>query len=123
MMDFGGSLLSITRNAKSVEKVWGTEYWVVNNEDYCFKILKINPGFQCSMHLHRIKTEDFIVFDGTIKLEFEGVGRTMTPGDRVHIPPCSSHRFSSRFGAIVLEISTHHEDDDVQRTEESRKME
>lgn len=110
---------------KTVEKVWGVEKWLVNNKDYCAKILEVKEGFRCSLHYHPRKHETFIVLRGSVRLEFcgnndkETVTSLLIPGQTKDIPPFSGHRFSSEFGAIVLEISTHHDDDDVVRIKDS----
>jgi mannose-6-phosphate isomerase-like protein (cupin superfamily) len=112
--------------AKKVGKVWGTEWWVYNGP-YCFKLLVINPGFQCSLHLHPTKTETFIVASGEVFLEQRDVrafpySEILREGCIRHIEPKTPHRFGSTEGAVIFEISTHHEDSDVVRLEESKKI-
>lgn len=110
------------------EKVWGEEIWIINNEDYCFKILVLKPGFQCSLHRHLQKRETFVVYAGLVKLEqcdvrgkhFE---ETLISGDQRTIQPKTLHRFSSENGAVIYEISTTHSDFDVERLEESKAIE
>lgn len=119
---------------KTVPKVWGKELWLINNEDYCAKILEVNPGFRCSLHYHPIKHETFIVLRGTVILDFLpsaypehyfNSGR-MIPGDIRDIKPLDRHRFGvvkdAPVPGIILEISTHHDDNDVVRIEESGLM-
>lgn len=114
-------------NAHKVDKLWGYELWLVNNEKYCAKILKINPGYQCSLHYHKVKDETFYVLTGTVHLEEEypdrypRVWRVLIAGDSHRIYPGTPHRFytTSQTGATVLEISTHHDEGDVVRLEES----
>ena len=36
-----------------VEKVWGHEEWIANNDKYCGKKLVVKKGFRCSMHHHK----------------------------------------------------------------------
>ena len=45
--------------AKLVEKDWGHEIWMANNqsENYCGKILRINQGYNSSLHFHLDKHE------------------------------------------------------------------
>jgi len=119
---------------KTVEKAWGQEVWLVNNERYCAKILHINPGFQCSLHMHPVKKETFIVLDGGMMLE---VGRlandsgtsdkelhALVAGETYTLEPNTFHRFWSYTdnAAVVLEISSTHSDDDVVRLEEFRPL-
>ena len=106
-------------------KVWGTEYWLENREHYCFKVLVINPGMQCSLHFHKIKKETFFVFSGFVRLEMKTPDsvRILAPGQSQFITPGRAHRFSSEAGAVIFEVSTTHQDSDVERIEESRKIE
>ncbi len=109
-----------------VQKVWGSESWIVNDE-YCAKILEINPGFQCSLHYHLNKRETFHVLSGYIKLEQRDlrgfpIEEFLSPGDTRTIEPKTPHRFGSYVGARLLEISTHHSDDDVVRITESGEI-
>ena len=107
----------------TVEKVWGTERWIVNDV-YCAKFLEIAPGFQCSLHYHRKKLETFHILEGVVRLEQRDVrgipfDETLYSGDTRTIQPKTAHRFSSVDGAKILEISSHHEDADTVRLDES----
>ena len=48
-----------------VDKVWGREEWIVNNEKYCGKKLILKKGYSCSMHHHKIKDETFYILSST----------------------------------------------------------
>lgn len=123
------NILPLLANSKKVDKVWGTEYWLVNNDFYCAKVLEIKPGFQCSLHYHEVKDETFIILDGFVELQSElqlsnsnnpiSSVFSMKPGDKQRIRPNTRHRFSSIAGALILEISTNHSDEDVVRITES----
>lgn len=111
----------------SVSKVWGYERWLVNNDLYCGKILTIEPGFISSMHRHIDKMESFHVDKGIVHLEY---GRpdnwtriNLLAGDTFTIHPGIFHRFRAIGAtAVVFEFSTHHDDADVERLEESRAV-
>lgn len=111
---------------KTVEKVWGRELWLVNNSDYCSKILEIKPGYQCSLHFHKIKHETFVILRGAVYFECRSAntGKTeiLIPGDTRDLPAYTPHRFASEIESAILEISTTHSDEDVVRLEESRKI-
>lgn len=117
-VDIGPLLAS----AKKVDKQWGTEYWVSNTELYCVKLLKLNAGFQCSLHAHKVKDEEFHVIEGHVRLERDDFVHYLSPGESLRISPSSFHRFSSAEGALILEASTFHDDADVVRHEISRKI-
>ena len=40
-----------------VNKLWGYEIWIENNEKYCGKHLHVVPGKKCSVHYHKDKKE------------------------------------------------------------------
>ena len=113
--------------APAVQKKWGEEFWLVNNELYCCKILRIFPGGHSSLHYHRQKDETFIVQKGSCCLTI-GDNASVTPvrilqaWDVVRIYPGSSHQFwvpGDLEECIVLEVSTHHDEEDVVRLSES----
>lgn len=114
---------------KEVKKLWGREFWIINNDKYCMKVLAINPGWQCSLHMHPIKDETFFVLEGLVNLEVvDADGEVQTvqlgEGDTYWLVPETYHRFSSATDerALVMEVSTTHSDDDVVRKEDSRPL-
>jgi mannose-6-phosphate isomerase-like protein (cupin superfamily) len=116
---------------KHVSKVFGAEDWYVNNELYCLKRLYITPGFRCSWHRHLVKDETFLVESGQGFIAWETVddlGKPVSnqafayPGITVRIPPGTWHYFGSESGMVLLEVSTHHEDDDVERRDSSGRL-
>ena len=108
------------------EKVWGEERWIVNR-DYCGKLLVLKEGYRSSLHCHRVKDETFYMLRGTMKLE---VGEdpatlsvhTLEPGDVLHLPPNTWHRFTGVTEVEFMEFSTHHEEDDTVRLTRSEKV-
>lgn len=107
-----------------VEKVWGGEFVLVNEPEYCAKELVIAANRRCSLHRHHTKKETFIVKSGVIWLEQSDVrgnliNEWLKPGDQRTIEPGTLHRFSSVSGGVILEVSTHHDDADVVRLEPS----
>jgi len=109
-----------------VEKSWGEERWIVNNDRYCGKVLSVNPGKHCGWHYHLRKTETFWVVAGELELysrdwPFETGNRAVTylleDGLSLTLPAGTAHTFRGRAGKAVtfLEISTHHDDADTIR--------
>lgn len=47
-------------------KRWGSEEWIVSNDHYGGKILRINAGQHTSLHYHKEKTETFYVSKGCL---------------------------------------------------------
>jgi len=113
---------------KIIPKKWGTEFWIVNNEAYCLKLLKINPGFQSSIHCHRKKDETFIGVSGTVTLflhnEDKGIAGIVgvTSGGTYRLKAKQFHSFSAHNLSWIMEVSTHHDEKDVVRLQESRNL-
>jgi mannose-6-phosphate isomerase-like protein (cupin superfamily) len=107
------------------EKAWGYEIWLTNHALYCAKLLVVTPGWQCSLHCHNIKVETFYVLSGQVDLQY-GIDAQVAnstayiakaPGDSLHVPAGLWHRFAN-FGpdeVVLLEVSTYHSDEDVER--------
>jgi len=109
---------------KKVDKAWGLETWLTNRE-YCAKYLDIKPGWRCSVHRHKNKDETFVVVKGACFLEIGGVEHIAREDDgkEYHISPLTWHWFGvpKQWGPCrMLEISTHHEDEDCERRIPSR---
>ena len=107
-----------------VNKVWGWEEIICNNERYCLKKLILLPGFQCSLHRHIQKDETFYVMKGECALEIGGAVRYLCSGESQRILPGTWHRFTNENNVpcVIMEASTHHEESDVERKEPSRKL-
>ncbi len=106
-----------------VPKVWGHEKWIENNEKYCSKLLWLKSGYQCSLHYHKVKDEMFLITKGHVRLEIGDKIVHMRQGNFVRIPPGTPHRFRGIEDSEILEVSTHHMEEDSYRLEESRKVE
>lgn len=116
----------VTRNHghKVVVKSWGSELWLVNNHLYCGKRMYIKKGYRCSYHRHLIKHETFFVTKGAVRVECGWSDKevesvvVLFAGDSMTIPVKMWHRFSSIKGpATMMEFSTTHSDEDVERVE------
>jgi len=98
---------------KTVDKVWGSELWIVNNELYCGKILNIKKDFSTSIHYHKLKDETFFLLEGEINVELLGEVRTLRKGETLRLKPYTIHRITGlQESNKLLEISTHHQDSD-----------
>ncbi len=106
---------------KRVEKSWGSEDWLVNTDQYCAKILTIKQNCGGSFHYHELKTETFLCLEGAAVLlmhqsDGETILQTLLPGDMVRIQPLTAHLLIGRDPkSQILEVSTHHDDDDIAR--------
>lgn len=114
-----------------VDKSWGFEHWIVNNDLYCGKELVCLYNRWSSkgkFHYHREKSETFYITTGELEIELQqieekygkvaNVGRlsrfVMREGDSLSLEPFIAHRFRARTAPIAkfFEFSTHHEDGD-----------
>jgi mannose-6-phosphate isomerase len=102
-----------------VDKPWGGEDWLVENEHYVVKHLYINPKEQISLQYHNEKHETMIVLEGMGELLMGREGRaeledegstcaysTITVGDIIPILPKTIHQIKAISGIKILEIST-----------------
>ncbi|MDD5103158.1 MAG: PfkB family carbohydrate kinase [Candidatus Peribacteraceae bacterium] len=104
------------------KKQWGEEHWIVNKE-YCGKKLLLKKDRRCSLHTHKEKDEVFYVQQGRVLLELGKEKRELNPGDFVHIPADTPHRFTGMEDSEMFEFSTTHREDDSFRTEYSGHVE
>ncbi|KKN73876.1 hypothetical protein LCGC14_0396780 [marine sediment metagenome] len=103
-----------------IKKKWGEEIWLVN-EEYCGKLLLIKQGAESSCHYHPKKKETFYCLEGFVKLTIQGKEYNLAPMLRPKtILPNELHKFKGISDAVIIEISTHHDDEDVIRLSESR---
>ena len=100
---------------KEVKKTWGREIWMANTEEYCGKKLILEKGKRVSLHCHKIKDETFYIDEGKVLMEVGGETKIMQKGDVVRILPGTLHRYTGLTDVVIIEISTHHEDEDTYR--------
>lgn len=105
------------------DKIWGEEEWIVNNNLYCGKILRVNKGYQCSYHCHKVKTETFYILKGIARMKVDGKVFKMYEGEVIDIPIGMYHRFTGITGVEILEVSTQHFEDDSYRITKGGKSE
>ena len=101
-----------------VDKPWGSELIWALSEEYCGKVLNVNPGESLSLQYHEQKDESWYVLEGRANLE---LGQTdaeletieINPGDAFRFRPGTRHRVTAIETLRVLEVSTPHLDDVV----------
>lgn len=117
--------------------LWGSEEWLTNNELYCAKYLIMRKGTMSSLHYHKIKDETFIIIKGQVLLEVGGPLQlgldklypkkkniVLRVGDAFRLEPRTVHRFRSMSqNAVILEVSTHHDDEDSIKLKVARPLE
>lgn len=106
----------------TVEKKWGEEIWLVNCPDYCGKLLVLDKNAISSYHYHKIKKETFYCLEGYALLTVEDKEYLLAPFARPKtIFPGEKHKFQGITEAVILEVSSHHSDDDTVRLSESQR--
>ena len=114
--------MSSSRDVELVHKGWGFEKWIVNNEEYCGKLLYFVKGKKCSYHYHKIKDETFYVQSGKILLRYgddddydNAKEIILNPGDKFHIYRGLRHQMEAIEDTEMFEFSTQHFDSDSHR--------
>ena len=116
--------MSVLAKAKKVDKDWGYEIWMANNEkeNYCGKILYIKLGHSTSMHFHQKKHETFYILEGALDIEIidtittDKYVKTINEGEVFVLDRLMPHRLVPKGGDVkFIEISTFHEDSDSYR--------
>ena len=114
--------MSSSLDIKLVHKGWGFEKWIVNNEEYCGKLLYFVKGKKCSYHYHKIKDETFYVQSGKILLRYSDDDDydnakeiILNPGDKFHIYRGLRHQMEAIEDTEMFEFSTQHFDSDSHR--------
>jgi mannose-6-phosphate isomerase-like protein (cupin superfamily) len=104
---------------KKVEKGWGYELWIHNDEKYCGKLLFFNKGKKCSLHYHKLKHETFYVQLGSLKCKFiDGSNEDnviLNAGDSKEIHQGLIHQMEALEDTVMFEFSTQHFDEDSYR--------
>ena len=106
---------------KTVEKPWGREVWFADQAAYAGKILEVKKGCRLSLQYHERKTETLFLLSGKMVLTFRALAAGETPsaqliteahrhvwlpGQTVHIPVRTIHRFEALEDSVLLEVST-----------------
>lgn len=106
----------------TVEKRWGEEIVLVNNDLYCGKLLVLDKNAVSSYHYHKIKKETFMAIEGYATLTIEGKEYMLSPFTKAKtIYPMEKHKFEGISPCVILEVSTTHDEEDVVRLSESKE--
>ena len=107
---------------KHVPKGWGWERWIVNNEEYCGKLLFFEKEKRCSWHYHVLKDEVFYLQSGLIIVKYSDGDDlksaeqiVLTPGENFHVYRGLRHQMVAIEDSELFEFSTQHFDNDSHR--------
>jgi mannose-6-phosphate isomerase-like protein (cupin superfamily) len=104
-----------------VEKGWGHETIIVNNELYCGKILHFHTGSKFSMHFHMKKRETWYVASGEFLFRWintknaDVIEETLRVGDTITNFVGEPHQIICIQEGDIFEVSTQHFDSDSYR--------
>lgn len=115
-------------NPRTIEKAWGYEH-ILPCEGHTVKVMEVKPGFQCSLHFHRVKHEAFVLVQGSLYVEFYEADGTKTahlltkPLSTLILPACTPHTFyvpkEQQHTSIFIESSTTDDPNDNYRLTKS----
>jgi len=112
-------MLMNSSKIKFVSKGWGFEKWIVNNKEYCGKLLYLVQGKKCSWHYHVLKDETFYLQSGKILLKYSDENEIedakeliLNKGDKFHIYRGLRHQMFALEDSELFEFSTQHFDED-----------
>jgi len=115
---------------QKVEKAWGYELWIINNDLYCGKLLVFEKDKQFSMHYHLLKDEAWYISKGEFLYKYINTetaiehSRTVREGDCIHLMPGQPHQMLALTeGATIFEVSTTHYDSDSYRVKPGASQE
>jgi len=95
-----------------VDKGWGYELHIHNDNGYCGKILHFNKGAAFSMHFHMMKHETWYVASGLLKLKIintldaSTIDYNLVKGDVVTINQGLPHQLWALEESEIFEVST-----------------
>jgi mannose-6-phosphate isomerase-like protein (cupin superfamily) len=104
-----------------VDKKWGYELIIENNDKYCGKILHFEQNKKFSMHFHMLKHETWYVQSGKFIYRWIDTTnadlhqKTLNVGDKVVITPGLPHQLEALEKGDIFEVSTKHYDNDSYR--------
>ena len=114
------------RYGQVVNKSWGNEIRIVDNEDnnYSGKLLNINQNESTGIHFHSKKHKTFYVLTGTLHIEItepesaERMNYSVDSEETFEIEQNVAHRiYAKDSGVTVIEVSTYHDNADVFRVQ------
>lgn len=101
-----------------IEKPWGSEELLAENEIYILKRLTMKEDHCCSLQYHEEKHETVYLVEGKLLIihgsDVDELTETvMIPGDVFVVPPKLIHRMKALTDSMYLEASTPQLDDVV----------
>lgn len=101
-----------TKSSKIVNKPWGREIWIAEEEEYTGKILEINKDMQINLHYHTKEKGTLHLFEGILSVELlNGTAVIISSGETITFNPGDAHRLKAIDNVKIFEVSTPQLDD------------
>ncbi len=71
-----------------------------------FAIVQFPPGSDFKAHYHNIMEENFYVMEGKIDIVVDGITKTLTKGQYIHVEPEESHYLINNSGQMARLVAT-----------------
>jgi len=90
----------------------GISMITVVNREYCKKLIIVLPEQSHPEQYHKKKEETFVVLYGDVNLYLDGTSTILQKGDVITIEPGVRHKFETKNGCVIEEVSSTHYLDD-----------
>ena len=105
-----------------VSRPWGQFEVIAAGDNFCVKIVTVNPGCSISLQSHRWRSEHWTVISGSAYIECDSVQQLLVPTEAYTIPAHAKHRLTNP-GETALQIvevqsGSYIGEDDIQRFED-----
>ncbi len=112
---------------KIIEKPWGREEIIENNDRYMMKKLTMWKGHRCSLQYHNVKRETIYVLSGQLRI-YSGTSKEQLeslifgPNETITLAPKIVHRMEAIEDSVYLEASTPEMDDVVRLVDDYQRV-
>ena len=112
----------IPKISNSSVRPWGEFFVVKRGENFCIKIIKVNPGHRLSYQSHKKRSEHWVVVKGEGIFTLEGKDKVVKINESVFIPKGKKHRISNKseetLEFVEIQFGDYLEEDDISRYED-----
>jgi len=111
---------------KIVNKPWGKEEWLEQNEFYCYKRIYINKGGRTSYQYHKEKIETNYIISGKAEVWLENANGIidildLKENDFFTVKNMRKHRVIAKTDIILQEVSTPQVDDVIRISDDAQR--
>ncbi len=107
---------------KKIYRPWGDYLSLINEKNWQVKLIKVKPGGKLSLQKHHHRSENWIVVNGTAKVEIDGKESILHENQSAYLPLGCVHRLSNpgKIELKIIEVQTgsYLGEDDIERFED-----